>query len=769
MPGRAENRLPKLNGTILNISPYFRRIVSAVHSEHLIRSEHSLSRSLVMVRRVTVASLSSAALLMALSGAAMGQSINVDFNTAAGSGAGVPVNTYGGTAAQPGSWNDVAPSSTAGGTTVAMRGLDGAFNGVLLKHFASDIAGNGVYSSGDFARLMGDYAEGFGTNGQVWMEFTNLQPGAYRVYVAAGLPPSQATYVDSFNQTVNHINFLSLSINNVVQATATTGGSATFFSRGTNYAVFNAAVTAGQTVKVLSLCDSQYFGARTAVNGVQLVRWTSPRIYVNDDAVGLGTGLNWTDAMTSLQDALDLATKSAGVVQEIWVASGEYKPSVNSRGATFKIPSGVKMYGGFGGTETSVNQRVLSELGGGSVLSGSIGVANDVDDNSYHVVTVSDTNAATRLDGFTVLFGNANGTGDLGRGAGIFGTNADLTIANVGVRYNDATIEGGGIYLAGDSSAKLVNTHVARNTAGQFGGGLRNTSTVSVGMVNSTFMENEAGINGGGINSTGSFLIVHNSIFKGNTAAEGGSGSGGAVYVFGAGADSLFRNCTFSFNRTVGGANGSFGGIGLGSSASAEVFNSIFWSNLDGAAGTNKLSEQLGGLAGTTITCSDSILEGATILFGTRNLGLNPSFVDQFGPNNVAGDWDDNLRLAADSPAIDSGNNSLMPSDQYDVDNDGNTGELLPLDILGMHRRTDAFHVADTGIGTRPIVDRGAIEFQPLCRADFNGDQTVDFFDYLDFVAAFDSETPRADYNEDGGVDFFDYLDFVADFDAGCE
>jgi hypothetical protein len=48
--------------------------------------------------------------------------------------------------------------------------------------------------------------------------------------------------------------------------------------------------------------------------------------------------------------------------------------------------------------------------------------------------------------------------------------------------------------------------------------------------------------------------------------------------------------------------------------------------------------------------------------------------------------------------------------------------------------------------------------------ADFNGDQQVDFFDYLDFAQAFASETPDADFNSDCQVDFFDYLDFAAEF-----
>jgi hypothetical protein len=54
------------------------------------------------------------------------------------------------------------------------------------------------------------------------------------------------------------------------------------------------------------------------------------------------------------------------------------------------------------------------------------------------------------------------------------------------------------------------------------------------------------------------------------------------------------------------------------------------------------------------------------------------------------------------------------------------------------------------------------------CPADFNNDGILDFFDYLDFAAAFDAEAPAADMNADGQVDFFDYLDFVAIFDADC-
>jgi hypothetical protein len=54
------------------------------------------------------------------------------------------------------------------------------------------------------------------------------------------------------------------------------------------------------------------------------------------------------------------------------------------------------------------------------------------------------------------------------------------------------------------------------------------------------------------------------------------------------------------------------------------------------------------------------------------------------------------------------------------------------------------------------------------CAADYNGDFSSDFFDYLDFVDDFSSGRPMADFNADQAIDFFDYLDFVDAFSSGC-
>jgi hypothetical protein len=58
------------------------------------------------------------------------------------------------------------------------------------------------------------------------------------------------------------------------------------------------------------------------------------------------------------------------------------------------------------------------------------------------------------------------------------------------------------------------------------------------------------------------------------------------------------------------------------------------------------------------------------------------------------------------------------------------------------------------------------------CPADFNADGFLDFFDYDDFVACFETgvcpPNASADFNEDGFADFFDYDAFVASFESGC-
>jgi photosystem II stability/assembly factor-like uncharacterized protein len=63
---------------------------------------------------------------------------------------------------------------------------------------------------------------------------------------------------------------------------------------------------------------------------------------------------------------------------------------------------------------------------------------------------------------------------------------------------------------------------------------------------------------------------------------------------------------------------------------------------------------------------------------------------------------------------------------------------------------------------------RGAWLIPLPCPTDFNGDGFTDFFDYSDFVGAFERGHPGADVNADGFLDAFDYARYVTDFESGC-
>jgi len=85
----------------------------------------------------------------------------------------------------------------------------------------------------------------------------------------------------------------------------------------------------------------------------------------------------------------------------------------------------------------------------------------------------------------------------------------------------------------------------------------------------------------------------------------------------------------------------------------------------------------------------------------SSTLFVNPA--DPNGPDDIWRTADDGLIPAAGSPLTDTGSNTLLPADTTDLDNDGNTTEVIPFDSTGAARIQG---------GT---VDVGAYESLPLC------------------------------------------------------
>ena len=90
----------------------------------------------------------------------------------------------------------------------------------------------------------------------------------------------------------------------------------------------------------------------------------------------------------------------------------------------------------------------------------------------------------------------------------------------------------------------------------------------------------------------------------------------------------------------------------------------------------------------------------------------------------------------------------------------------LYLKGFGRDEHGELYALATRNLG--PSGTTGVVLRFATCPADFNADGFLDFFDYSDFVTAFETGNPGADTNGDGFLDFFDYADFVTAFETGC-
>ncbi|MFC2029725.1 choice-of-anchor Q domain-containing protein [Chloroflexota bacterium] len=266
---------------------------------------------------------------------------------------------------------------------------------------------------------------------------------------------------------------------------------------------------------------------------------------------GNGNCSSWADAC-ELQTALAFASP----LDQIWVAEGTHTPTsaTGNRSTTFLLVGGVSVYGGFAGTETSLDQR--DWVAHPTVLSGDLQGDDGPDfanygDNSYHVVTCNHAVGTAVLDGFTIRGGNANLHGGTtnDHGGGING-GGRLTVMHVIVSDNMTLGSGGGMYTDGIGPT-LVDVTFRSNSANS-GGGFHYTATGPLG-TNVTFSDDSAE-NAGGIygETSSSAATLENVTFSGNTA----TGSGGGMFQHLGNA--TLANVTFSGNRATQDGGGMF-------------------------------------------------------------------------------------------------------------------------------------------------------------------------------------------------------------------
>ncbi|HOZ80542.1 MAG TPA: right-handed parallel beta-helix repeat-containing protein, partial [Ferruginibacter sp.] len=247
---------------------------------------------------------------------------------------------------------------------------------------------------------------------------------------------------------------------------------------------------------------------------------------------------SWATAGTDLQAVINQCV--AG--DDIWVVAGTYIPNrradatgtvtVNDRDNAFVLKNGVRIFGGFIGTETATSQRNFAL--NITILSGDIGTAGNTTDNCYHVVVCAGTVTGTALNGFQIRYGNANGSGNItvntismgrGSGAGIRINSSSPTITNCVFSANSTTNNGGGMVCDGASPA-ITNCLFSGNTAVD-AGGIYNVNLSAPEIVNCSFAGNNATTTGGAIrNSVNSDPAISNCIIWGNLAG----GVANAIY-----------------------------------------------------------------------------------------------------------------------------------------------------------------------------------------------------------------------------------------------
>ena len=403
--------------------------------------------------------------------------------------------------------------------------------------------------------------------------------------------------------------------------------------------------------------------------------------YVNPNSTGNNDGTSWANAYTNLQDALTNLTTNS---DELWVASGTYKPHATDRDASFVINNNI--YGGFAGTEANLSDRDISLIHStnATILSGDLLGDDDAivdfndttrDDNSKHVVEISSN--GLKINGLTIKDGYADGTtGDDRFGGGIFKSTAVTvtTIKNCIIKNNVASA-GAGLTLTTTAASNItIDACIIENNLANTAAGLdfhisgTNTS-ISISITNSLFKDNK----------------TNDDVLK-SRKGTGASAARLRAYYTGVTLNADLINNTFANNISLGTSttftdyptinlttnDGNFGDV--------TIANNIFWGNKT---------------SGNTITRSIGRTSSAEDLFTTNSTQRIINNIDEESFFNISGstgtiasnpNFNSNFELTSGSPAIDSGINAELPNGSY-------------LDLAGNDR------VFNT------TVDRGAYEF----------------------------------------------------------
>lgn len=480
----------------------------------------------------------------------------------------------------------------------------------------------------------------------------------------------------------------------------------------------------------------------------EVILTPSQRLYVDNTQPEGNEGTSWQDAFKYLQDALAVARNSDDI-KEIWVRGDTgaiYHPNIaenathitdnkgnptSGRSASFYITEGIKLYGGFNGTEIALSQRPAAHSKP-TILSGDID-GNDINtdgnlisetyrdskgENVLFVISIDGSQGKanitqeTILNNLTITAGYNNISVASSKGSGIYcdghgqGNACSPLLSHLHIIGNFGRREGGGLYNNGSNGGKaspiVEDVIFTGNISGAHGGAVlnngRNRGTASPRFINTTFHKNYSDAGSAIFNDSGgrgtSNPVLYNVIFTENDSGRGtlyNDGNGGSssnstiinglfwnntthtsrhaqyycTAITNNGASGGRANATL-FNVTIvdnlvpdssAANNGAICNDGRGGEAHLTIHNSILWNN------PGKVAGQIYNNAGKT-TIAHTLIQGdvangihnangSTTIDNGNNVDADPEFTDAANRNYT---------LKPTSPAINTGNNSVLPA-----------------------------------------------------------------------------------------------------------
>jgi uncharacterized repeat protein (TIGR01451 family) len=263
----------------------------------------------------------------------------------------------------------------------------------------------------------------------------------------------------------------------------------------------------------------------------QYINCHSQVYYVDKNAKGNNDGTTWQHAFTSLNDALEQLPDNS----EIWVAKGEYIPNSRiNQDSVFKPKNGMKLYGGFNGTEKQRELRNIELYK--TILTGEAS-SSATYRNIFSLIEIKNKPDTIIIDGFSFT-----GKKHHKYAQSISIVKGNLKVQNCDIVGNDEVVGAGVGGLSGDSSyVKVINTKF-RNNRGTGNRSLYfNNSNLSI--EGCSFLDDNTVISSSYLIyfvSEKDSIVFNNCLFSGNFKST--------IYLYSK--YSRVSNCTFLNNKT---------------------------------------------------------------------------------------------------------------------------------------------------------------------------------------------------------------------------